>query len=285
MKIQSQSHTYTVVAKIRNGPRRTNLLARNDQGVYCLLLTIDDPEIIRELAPMFIVFKENGAFSHFIESFPFDGGVYAVFAHTAVSRDLPIYRALAGTLPIERVQSMRSLLGILLEQDMPSAVICDVLRPGNLLCSPDGTVKPIYNLMLDIKYNCDRKDKVQIMLAEIVREIFTDIAVPSLSRFISALEALAFDNIVEIYAAFAEIADEVAAAQVTVKNKLSLREWLDMVVAKLTGNFLTALAALVLAAGMMLLCYLFFGTVISPQPVDNEITEIGTVEVHDDKKP
>ena len=285
MKIQSQNHTYTVVAKIKTGFGRTNLLVKNEQGVSCLLLKIDEPKVTRKLAPLFISFKESETFSDFIESFPFEGGICAVFVHRADSRDFPIRRALAGTLPIARARAMRSLLGALLEQSMPSCVMCDVLRPENLMCSPGGTVKLVYNLVLNEDYDRDCTDKVQIMLAEVVRAISTDIKAPVLDRFIADLDALAFADTLEIYAAFAEITDEVSAAQIIVTQKISIKERLESAAASLSSKIIPAVAGIILLAGLLVLVNLFYRTVISPPPVDNKITEIGTVEIHDDNKP
>lgn len=286
MKIPSPDHTYSLLARLQVASGRQNLLVKNERGDLFLLLIIEGQNTIRSLAPMLIAFRENETFSDFIESFPFEDSLCAVFAHRRTRRDLPLARALAGApLPV-RVEAMRSLIGGLMAQNMPYPVVCDVLRPANLLCSPAGKVLFVYDLALSTDYDRDCKNKALIMLAEIVRGLFADISSPALSRFIGTLESLRFETIEEIYATFAEITDEVAATPVAA-GKPALQESLETTRRRMAPYMATAISIALLAAGFFVLGQLFFNTVLSPPPADNGITEIGTVEIEidDDETP
>ena len=285
MLLHGNNHTYTVLAKLPEAAGKgQQLLAKDEADSLCLVLTIDDPELVRELAPLFLSFQERTPFRDFIEGFSAAGRFYAVFAHRIARGDQPLAAMLTDTPPVVRVEALRRLVGGLMIQEMPPAVICDVLRRENLFYSPGGEVKFVYDLDLKAGYgqgNC--QTKMQLLLAEVVHRLFPDVKTPGLGSFIDQLEGWRFASVEEIYAAFAGIADEVAAAPIITEAQPSLRERIALVWERLAPGLPPATAAAMLAAGFFFLGWMFYHTVLYPPPVDNGITKIGTEEIFDEQ--
>lgn len=283
--IHSSENKYRVFARFRGNRRR--LLAHDANGKICLLAITDNPAHVRRSTALFLNYRENAAFTDFIESFPYNKGLCAVFMHPDTRRMQPLRKILPDAPPELRAAALRSLFANLLTQEPPAHMLCELLYHRNLLCTPAGEISFIYDLRplpADLRHAGIRG---KICLAETVREICGETAIPLLTPLYEALSVPGPPGWACLFAAASAAAAELALYRPKPETpKPGLKERIFRTRDKLLKHIAVWTAFVLLAAGYILLGALFYHTVISPAPVDNGLNAIGTVilEYEDSKE-
>lgn len=281
MTIRSAENKYKVYARIRGN--RKCLLAHDANGKTRLLLLMDNPSHVRRATALYLAYRENAAFTDFIESFPYNKGICAVFRHPDTNRMQPLRKILSDASPELRAAALRSLFAKLLAQEPPLFMLCDLLYHRNLLCSTSGEISFIYDLRplpADLRHAGIRG---KICLGETVREICGEMSVPSLALLYEALSAPGPPGWDGLFAAASAAAGELALCRPEPETeKPGLRERVSRTRDKLLERAAVWAALILLAAGYILLGVLFYHTVIAPYPVDNGLKIIGTVILEDE---
>lgn len=286
MTIYSAENTYKVFARIRGNRKR--LLARDANGKMRLLLLTDNASHVRRSTALYLAYSENAAFTDFIESFPYNKGICAVFSHPDTHRMQPLRKILSDAPPELRAAALRSLFAKLLSQEPPLFMLCDLLYHRNLLCSPSGEISFIYDLRplpADLRHAGIRG---KICLSETVREICGEMSVASLAPLYEALSVSGSPGWAGLFAAASAAAVELAVCRpFSQPEKPGLRERVLKTRDRMLERAAVWAVLILLAAGYVLLGMLFYHTVIAPDPVDNGLNFIGTVilEDEDSKEP
>jgi hypothetical protein len=282
--IYSPARSYTALARLGGNKRRLVARGGSDDSLY-LLVMVDYPAFTRQLTPFFAQCHENSAFTDFIEFFPCGDGICAVFNHRKTRHMRPLGEALTDAPPAMRAAALRSLFAYLLLQDPPYPVLCDLLCSENLLCSASGEIGFTYDLHLTVNYASRSREAAMMHLAETVRTICCDVPVLSIGAFCGQITGQAEAGWDELYEAALSVSDELAAYKPEAQpERPNLRGHAEGFLAALTDRVSVLLAVTALAAGYILLAVLFYQAVISPQPVENGITSIGTVMLDDENR-
>ncbi|MDR2356326.1 MAG: hypothetical protein LBE16_09080 [Clostridiales Family XIII bacterium] len=277
MTVYSPTTEYIVLTRVGFDKRR--LIARDAWGNTRLLVIVESAREARRLTPLLLDFRDNAAFSDFIEFFPDRDGLVAVFAYRPDGADFDNILTEAPN-PL-RAAVLRSLFAQILSQSLPEAMLREVLRPENLLISASGQVRFFYGLPRE----AEAADDIGISLSDAVKRIAGEGTAPAVSDFAERLKLGAFGTYAEMYAA----ADDAAGAlsefvRAPAFEKRSLKK-----AGKEAGAFakqLTARRVTILAAAVLIMAYaavgaLFYRSVIDPPRTDNNIRSIGTVVVTD----
>lgn len=279
--IYSVENKYRVFARFRGNRRR--LLARDANGRTRLLVLADNPAHVRRSTALFLNERENIAFTDLIESFPYNKGLCAVFAHPDTRRMLPLRRLLTDAPPELRAAVLRSLFAKLLAQEPPVYMLCDLLYHRNLLCSPAGEISFIYDLRPLPANLLHAGIRGKICLTEIVRDICGEMSVPSLTPLYEAMSVPGPPVWAGLFAAASAAAAELVLCRPKQETpKPSLREKALRIRNRLLERIAAWIVFILLAAGYILLGVLFYHTVIAPTPVDNGLNNIGTVILEDE---
>lgn len=280
MTIYSAENTYKVFARIRGNRRR--LLARDANGNTRLLLLTDNTSHVRRSTALYLAYRENVAFTDFIESFPYNKGLCAVFRHPDTQSMQPLRKLLSDAPPEFRAAALRSLFAKLLAQEPPLFMLSDLLYHKNLLCSTSGEISFVYNLRplpADLRHAGIRG---KACLVETVREICGEISVPSLPPLYEALSVSGQSGWAGLFAVASAAAEELALCRPRPETrKPEPKELILQTRDKLLKRAAVWSAIILLAASYILLGVLFYHTVIAPDPVDNGLNFIGTVILED----
>lgn len=274
--IHSPENRYHAFARFRGNRRR--LLAHDANGKTCLLLITDNLSHVRRSTALILAYRENTAFTDFIESFPYNEGLCTVFNHPDTRRMQPLRKLLPDAAPQLRAAILRSLFAKLLAQEPPLFILSDLLYRRNLLCSPSGEVSFLYDLRplpADLRHAAIRG---MACLTETVRDICGEISVPSLAPLYDALSLTEPPGWAGLFAAASAAACDLALCRPSAEaSKPGLKERILSAWNKLLERAAVLSAIILLVAGFILLGVLFYRTVIAPEPVDNDFKFIGTV--------
>ena len=278
MIIYSPTTEYTVLT--RGGFKDHRMVARDGFGNTRLLVLVHDSEEARRLLPLLLDFREDVSFSDFIEFFPNGDELVAVFAYRSDGTSLD--QVLSAAPNPLRAVVLRSLFAQILLQSLPEAILREVMRPENMLATPSGQVRLLY----DLPRETETYDSGGELLAAAVKRISGERTAPEVTVFAEKLASGIFSNYAEMYSA----ADNAAFALAEFIPALEVKKWtFETAKAKVktsAGNlktrWLIVIAAIALLIGYIAVGVLFYKTVIDPLGVDNNIRSIGTVVVADD---
>lgn len=279
--IHSPSGVYSVRACLRGDQRR--LIAARGDGTMCLLVVIDHPPLARKLIPFFADVAKTQTFTDFLEVFPYEKGLCAAFRHQDTLR--PFAKALSGAPPPERAAVLRSLFAYLLTQEPPHPILCDLLRPENMMCPVSGEIGFVYDLSLSADYARNSRAKAMMCLSETARQICGDIPLPSVNALCAKITGDARFDWTALYEVASDAATELSAyTPEPAPEKQGLRERAEALRGMLTARAAAIMVLLLAAVEFILLGVLMYDTVIAPGPVDNGIQSIGTVIVEYDEE-
>ncbi len=264
--IESPSRTYTILARYCGNKRR--LIARS-QGKRYMLAIVDSPHLAKQLTPLFMSYRDNADFTDFIEFFPHGSGFCAVFKHPQESGTLKTVMTDAPNAL--RAAVLRSLFAFCLAHNPPYPILYDLIRPENLLCSPSGEIKVVYDLCLTAQYLRHDPVKTMLYLAEIVRAVCGDKA-----ELYGLLRSHTFYSWPELYTVALRDAEEVAT-RLPEPEAPGLRARAEALKEMLLARAAPVLALIALAAVYISAAVVFYRAVISPPPPEERILAIGTV--------
>ena len=248
---------------------------RSEKGVPGTLILIRDNETAKLLTPQLLDFSENEAFSDFIEFFPFENGLCAIFAYNADA--MPIESVLDNAPTELRAAIIKSFFALIFSQNMPMLILRQILKKGNLYATTDGAIFPVYNLWAN---DYDETDLSQLFI-DAVRGMAGGIELAALSELYSKLDSDEYDY-ADLYVAADKVASELLQYMEPEKTASSF-ELVSIKVHRVGSYFSSCwvflLAATVLLAGYVAAGFLFYHTVIAPPVVDNGINAIGTVVI------
>jgi hypothetical protein len=278
VSVYSPTTEYTALAKIDGGERR--IVARDGAGNTRLLVIVRDETEAKRLLPILLDFRGDAAFTDFIDFFPWAGGLVAVFAYHADG--VALGSALKDAPYALRAEALRSLFAQILTQNLPTEMLRAVLAPGNLLISPSGKARFLYDLPRET--DAEALDDGEIM-SDAARRVVGEDTAPEAIAFCEKLKTGLFSDCAAIYTDAYAAADALAAYVSPPKpEKLTsekAREKIDAFKNALMARWAFILAALALLIGYGAVGALFYNTVIDPPGVDNDIRAIGTVVVVD----
>jgi hypothetical protein len=278
VSVYSPTTQYTALAKIDGGDRR--IVARDGAGRTRLLVIVRDEAEAKRLLPILLDFRGDAAFTDFIDFFPWAGGLVAVFAY--YSDGVALGSALEDAPHTLRAEALRSLFAQILTQNLPAEMLRSVSAPGNLLFSPSGKARFLYDLPSET--DAGAIDDGNLMSDMAMRVVGAETA-PEALAFCEKLQTGLFSDYAAIYTDACAAADALAAYAPPPKpEKLTSERAKEKALAfkdALMARWVSMLAALVLLIGYGAVGALFYNTVIDPPGVDNDIRAIGTVVVVD----
>jgi hypothetical protein len=281
MKIQSRTRRYIILARLREGDRRSLYAARDAEGASYLLLLTKGEEDLPRMVGLYRNLEGNGLFTDFIESFPHVGGICGVFVSHLGRYDKALEDFAAEASPQLRLAALRSLVAGFIAQGMSFEVICDLLRADNLFCSSHGEVHFVYDLGVFALQESSLASTALARLASTIQMVVSpDLLSEAMQTLCTALEGARFSSLDEVYRALVSAIDRTKEQGPTQQwaPPPTPKERFEAVQARIMGIAAPLAAKLVFAGFLLLLLYLAYTTTVAPH-ADNGITQIGTVEV------
>jgi hypothetical protein len=256
-------------ARDREGRSRLMLLTRGESGALAMTA------VYRTLA-------DRSLFTDFVEYFPYNDGICGVFVNHLEKRDVFLDEFAAHSSPVMRLVALRSLAAALLSQDVPFTVACDLLEKENSFASTSGQVHFAYDLGT---FSLRKTDAMQVALARLSAVIgsivLNDLRSPAMKKVLEGLERGRYCNWHEVYQAAANAIEETDLPPTSPEQEITITvgERVDVLKTKVTEVLTSALARGLILLAFVVLGYLIWATVITAH-VDNDITQIGDVEVY-----
>ncbi len=287
MRLYSPTTEYTVVARLEaTAADDARYLARDAAGARRLIVLAEGEARAKRLTPLLFECRDASSFTGFVEFFPHKDGLAAVFAWEGGGE--PLEEALQEAPTPLRAAVLRALFAKLLLQEIPEPMLCEALRPENMLTAASGDVRFLYALPED-----GREEDIAVpppvtsaqMLAAWARCIGGAEVPPGYPAFCQALDEGFPREPAERFAVAEEAAKALAEYVPPPKPEgFSLTKLKER--ALKTKDALAARWKTIAAVAVMLIAYgavgwLFYSTVIAPPRVDNGIAAIGTVVVAD----
>lgn len=274
MRFYSKTAEYTVISTVSGDDRR--FYAQDYRGRPRMLVVRQVNTETKRLSPIMLEWRENASFTDFVEFFPDGDRLVAAFS----LRPGGIWaEGVQESIPYpQRAAMLRSLFGHIVSQDLPELALEEMLKPQNLRFNSSGVFCPHYDLPQSA--SCAKAS-----LADAVRLICGEAAIPEVKGFIDALKCGSLANYAEMYTGACAAAhalesysspqaDEGLTLELLKKRALALKPWI-------VERGAIALAAAALLTGYIAVGVFFYGTVIKPPRADNGISSIGTVVVGD----